>query len=530
MEPFPLDHVSVAAATFFAVQIACGVFLLLFAAYSLHLIFLYRRHRGPDPEPRELFSEDELPRVTIQLPVYNEGAVVRRLLRSVADLDYPNDRLEIQYLDDSDDETSAIALAAIDELRAQRPGLDIRYLKRGSRVGFKAGALQYGYLRAKGELFAVFDADFVVPPDFLQRTVHFFTDPEIGVVQARWSHLNWDESLLTRIQATKLDAHQMFEQTARSRAGRWVHFHGTAGVWRRSALERAGGWLCRTEVEDIEVSIRALIAGCGFVYLDALRLPSEVPRSMERYVEQQMRWKRGWIRVIRFYTGAIWRSPFPLSVRLDFLHRLFNCFGQVAALPFTLAALPTFIVAEYFGLWPLAFVLYSGLLVTALATRTLEERCLREDAEARTDVRSPGTEIRPRGRWAWIHIFLPIGFILNLGTLWPMTQATFEGFGRKQRWENTPKRGRSEARAAGGRERRLRIHWHTVGTLLVGLLSAALLGASLQLGHWVAALFYVLLLAGSVWIGGALVLEGFIPARRVRAEECAGSPGGWAGS
>jgi cellulose synthase/poly-beta-1,6-N-acetylglucosamine synthase-like glycosyltransferase len=519
-----LEVVTPAAILFFAFQIASGIFLLFFAGYSLHLILLYRRHRGPDPLPAARFADDALPTVTIQLPVYNEGSVVRRLLRSAAAVDYPRDRLEIQYLDDSDDETTAIALAAIAEIRAEQPDLDIQYLKRDGREGFKAGALAHGFARARGELFAVFDADFVVSPDFLRRTVHFFSDPGVGIVQARWSHLNRDESVLTRIQAAKLDAHQMFEQTARSRAGRWVHFHGTAGVWRRSALERAGGWKCRTEVEDIEVSIRALLSGCGVVYLDQLRLPSELPRSMRRYVDQQMRWKRGWIRVTRFYTGAIWRSPVPLFQRIDFLHRLFNCFGQAVALPFTLAALPTFIVAERLGLWPVAFLLYGGLLATSLVTRVLEDRCLQEDAEAFAGGAPEGRGRRARGPWGRLRVLLPIGFILSLGTLWPMTQATFEGFGREQRWDTTPKAGRADPRPVGTGPSARRFPWHTAGTAAFGVLSAVLLAASLALGHWVAALFYVLMLAGSAWIGGALLLEGFEASGRPGRAR-AGAPG-----
>jgi cellulose synthase/poly-beta-1,6-N-acetylglucosamine synthase-like glycosyltransferase len=279
------------------------------ALYNLSLVLIYRKNRGPDPVPEETYSDEDLPTVTVQLPTYNEGQLAAQSLQLAADLDYPHDKLEIQLLDDSDDGvTSKIARDAIEALRLSHPNIDFTYMHRENRAGFKAGALLKGTEAAKGEFFAIFDADFVIPKDFLRRTIHFFKDDKIGAVQARWDYLNHDSWLFTRLQANKLDTHQMFEQTARARSGLSVIFHGTAGVWRAEALKDADSWNCLSEVEDVELTIRAVTRGWRLVYLDHFRLRSELPETVLGFVRQQMRWKRGWTRIVLHYTGMILRS------------------------------------------------------------------------------------------------------------------------------------------------------------------------------------------------------------------------------
>jgi hypothetical protein len=285
-----------------------------------------------------------------------------------------------------------------------------------------------------------------------------------------------------------------------------VQFHGTAGIWRRKTLDRAGGWNCLTETEDIEVSIRALLQGCRVIYLDRLRLPSELPSSMRHYLRQQMRWKRGWTRVARHYSAPIWRSRAPVLQRADLLQRLYNSFGTALALPFTVAALPTFLVAERLDVWLLPFVLYSGLLLTSLANRFFEERLLREDS--RRLATGVGPERRSRIAWNRALSLLPTGFILDLGTMWPLTQATFEGFVREPGWEVTPKGGQVSGGAAREAATGPRLPRYAVGTVMVLFVSFALLIVSLRFGHWVAGLFYLLLVIGSGWVGGMLIAEG----------------------
>ena len=237
--------------------------LIILAGYGWHryyLVWTYMKHKHNVPVPAGRF--DELPTVTIQLPIYNEMYVVDRLIEAVCRIDYPRDRLEVQVLDDSTDETCGVAELAV--RRAAFQGVDIKYYHRSDRSGFKAGALEAGCSTARGEFIAIFDADFVPPSDFLVRTIHHFTDPQVGMVQARWGHINQDYSLLTRIQSMLLDGHFVLEHGGRNRAGHFFNFNGTAGVWRRAAIVDAGGWQHDTLTEDLDLSYRAQLRGWRF--------------------------------------------------------------------------------------------------------------------------------------------------------------------------------------------------------------------------------------------------------------------------
>ena len=250
-------------------QIACLVAyslivlsLSLYGLHRYHMLRLFFRHRRERVTARDRF--EELPAVTVQLPMYNEFHVVERLLDAVAGIDYPRDRFQVQVLDDSQDDTRARARNAAQRLAAT--GLDIEYVNRDSRVGYKAGALAAGLGRASGEFVLILDADFVPNPDILQRSIHFFTDPGIGMVQMRWGHLNRYYSLLTRIQSIFLDGHFVIEHTARNRSGRFFNFNGTGGIWRRGCIEEAGGWQHDTLTEDLDLSYRAQLAGWKFLF------------------------------------------------------------------------------------------------------------------------------------------------------------------------------------------------------------------------------------------------------------------------
>ena len=283
------------------------------SCYGLHrylMIGLYFRHKRHPLRPAGHF--EQLPRVTVQLPIYNEQYVVERLLDAVAALDYPRDRFQIQLLDDSTDETQTIAKAKCKSLQSQ--GFDVAYVHRTSRQGFKAGALQSGLDSATGELIAIFDADFLPQPDMLQKTVHFFVDPKLGMVQTRWGHLNAGYSLLTRIQAVLVDAHLLIEQTARNRSGRFFNYNGTAGIWRRSCIEEAGGWTADTLAEDTDLSYRAQMKGWQFVFLPDVITPAELPVDINAFMTLQLRWAKGLIQTCLKILPAILRRQLPFRI------------------------------------------------------------------------------------------------------------------------------------------------------------------------------------------------------------------------
>src|SRR6267142_4497824 len=298
--------------------------LLVLSVYGSHryvMAYLYYKYKGNLPAPRRKF--ERLPRVTIQLPVFNEMYVVERLIDAVARIDYPRDLLEIQVLDDSTDETQGIARSRVAWLKEQ--GVDITYVHRENRQGFKAGALQEGLASASGELIAVFDADFVPARDFLRRSVHFFTDQQVGMVQVRWEHLNREYSHLTQAQAIFLDGHFVIEHTARNRSGRFFNFNGTAGIWRRATIEAAGRWQHDTLTEDLDLSYRAQLGGWKFVYLPEVVSPAEVPVEMNAFKVQQHRWAKGSIQTARKLLPRILASELPKSVKLEaFFHLTAN--------------------------------------------------------------------------------------------------------------------------------------------------------------------------------------------------------------
>ncbi|MCB0453407.1 MAG: glycosyltransferase family 2 protein [Aequorivita sp.] len=267
--------------------------IFMYALAQLNLLFNYLTARkGHKNSPTFDFSKEvEIPKVTIQLPVYNELYVMQRLLDNIAQIDYPKDKLEIQVLDDSTDESFAQTAQHIREL--QKTGLDIQHITRKNREGFKAGALKEGLKIAKGEYIAIFDADFLPKKDWLKNTVPYFKDPEIGVVQTRWSHLNRDYSILTRVQAFALDAHFTLEQVGRNSKGHFINFNGTAGVWRKECILDAGNWEGDTLTEDLDLSYRAQLKMWKFKYLEEVETPAELPMVISAARSQQFRWNKG---------------------------------------------------------------------------------------------------------------------------------------------------------------------------------------------------------------------------------------------
>lgn len=284
------------------------------------LLLTFWASRASEPKPADHAS----PRVVVQLPIYNEAFVAERAVRAAAALDY--DALEIQVLDDSTDETTATLQRVVSELAAT--GVDITLVRRDDREGYKAGALAHGLTQTDAELVAIFDADFVPAPDFLKKTVPLFDDG-VGLVQARWTHLNRDTSLLTRAQAVFLDGHFGVEHRARAHTKHFFNFNGTAGVWRRQAIDDAGGWRSATITEDLDLSYRAQLKGWRFVYAHDVTAPAELPESWAAFRAQQARWVRGSIETTRLLFGEVWRSRLPLGVRLDAAIHLTNNFAYL---------------------------------------------------------------------------------------------------------------------------------------------------------------------------------------------------------
>ncbi len=293
--------------------------LTVLAVYGLHryfVLYLYFRHykyaKRVVPPP---FRPDECPTVTVQLPIFNELYVAERVIESVINLNYPRDRLTIQILDDSTDGTREVAEASAAKLREL--GFNVLYIHRIDRTGYKAGALKKGLENSADELVAIFDADFIVPPDFLMRVVPYFEDPKVGMVQSRWGYLNRNYSLLTRVQSITLDGHFMLEHTARSFSGRFFNFNGTGGVFRRKAIDESGGWDGTTLTEDLDLSYRAQIAGWKFVFVPDLVCESELPVDVYGFKTQQHRWTKGAVQVGKKLLPQIWRSHLPFHVKME---------------------------------------------------------------------------------------------------------------------------------------------------------------------------------------------------------------------
>ena len=300
----------------FAFVVVYFAILCILSIYGIHrfvMATLYRIYRKDIPHPDAKFSD--LPRITIQLPMFNERYVIERLIDAVCEIRYPREKLQIQVLDDSIDETQKIAADAVARKREQ--GFDIVYIHRDDRTGFKAGALEAGLKTATGEFVAVFDADFVPQPDFLERTIHFFTNEKVGMVQVRWEHLNREYSLLTRVQSILLDGHFVIEHTARNRSGRFFNFNGTAGIWRKSTIADAGGWQHDTITEDLDLSYRAQSKGWQFIYVNESTTPAEVPVEMVAFKTQQHRWAKGSIQVAKKVLPKLLKSRLPFKVKLE---------------------------------------------------------------------------------------------------------------------------------------------------------------------------------------------------------------------
>src|SRR5712671_1590121 len=329
--------------------------LIILAIYGWHryyLVYLYMKNR--DKGPRATAALDPTPVVTIQLPLYNEMYVAERLIEAVCRIEYPRGLLEIQVLDDSTDETCEVAELAVRRCAAQ--GHDIKYLHRSNRIGYKAGALEEGLKVARGEFVAIFDADFMPTADFLTKLIPHFANPRVGMVQARWGHVNQDYSLLTKIQSILLDGHFVLEHGGRHRSGRFFNFNGTAGIWRRAAIEDAGGWQHDTLTEDLDLSYRAQLRGWRFVFVADHIAPAEVPVEMNGFKSQQFRWAKGSVQTCCKLLPRILRADLPLGVKAEAFFHLTANFNYPLMCVLSVLMFPSMVIRYNMGWYEMLLI------------------------------------------------------------------------------------------------------------------------------------------------------------------------------
>jgi cellulose synthase/poly-beta-1,6-N-acetylglucosamine synthase-like glycosyltransferase len=467
---------------------ACYLSVLLgLSAYGIHrwsIIYLFLKHIRRDVRPKGHF--EELPTVTVQLPLFNEYYVVRRLLKAVAQLDYPNEKLQIQVLDDSTDETRDIAAAECERLAAH--GLNITHIHRTDRTGFKAGALENGMRTATGEFIFILDADFIPQPDVLRKSIDFFTDPGIGMVQMRWGHINRNDSLLTRIQAMFLDGHLLLEQTARCRSGRFFNFNGTAGIWRRQAIEDAGGWEHDTLTEDLDLSYRSQLAGWKFEFLPDLVIPAELPPDMNGFKSQQHRWTKGSIQTCKKMLGTIWRSKIPFILKVEATMHLTSNFGYLLLAMLCVLMLPqTFAGHHSTSAWRTWLVDVPIFFATTVSIATFYICAQRH--------------LNPKG-WLRDMLMLPMLLSLAIGMSVNNARAVLEAvFNHQSAFNRTPKYGDGHQPV-----RTRRTSYLPLGSLLP-LIEIALAGYfafctwhAIVLGQWTSVPFILLFFIGFCYV------------------------------
>jgi len=476
------------------------------AAFGLHRWYLvgsYLRNRHNAARPRTHF--EVLPRLTVQLPLYNEMYVARRLIDAVCAMEYPRDRLEIQLLDDSTDETTAIVADTVAERRSQ--GFDIRHLHRTERDGYKAGALEAGLRVAKGDLIAIFDADFVPPADFAVKLVHYFTDPRVGMVQSRWGHLNSNHSALTRIQSMFLDGHFVIEQTARNRSGRFFNFNGTAGVWRRETIEDAGGWQHDTLTEDLDLSYRAQLRGWKFVFLNDKVTPAELPVEMGAFKSQQHRWAKGSIQCARKLLPRILASPLPFGVKFEAVVHLTANVGYLMMVMLALLVVPSIWIRSDVAPWTIAAV---DLPMFTMATLSVVAFYVIARREAMGSW---------RGILRWVPFLMAVGIGLSINNARAVVEALG---GHPSAFRRTPKYNLSPGETLAGRRYRMTVNRDTWVELALAVYFAVATSMAILDGLWGAVPFLLLFEVGYAYTALSTLSGGGSPSREGWA---LGSPG-----
>jgi len=470
--------------------------MILLAVYGIHrytLVYLYFRYKkNYNPEPPSHF--DELPMVTVQLPAYNEQFVIERLIEAVCAMQYPREKLEIQLLDDSTDETQHVAAEIVDRYAAL--GNPIVYIHRTNRHGFKAGALDAGLKVAKGDLIAIFDADFVPPPDWLMRVIHHFAEPEIGMVQTRWAHLNRDYSLLTKVEAILLDGHFVLEHGARARTGDFFNFNGTAGMWRRAAITDAGGWQHDTLTEDTDLSYRSQLAGWKFKYLPDIECPAELPIEMTAFKTQQARWAKGLIQTSIKVLPMIFRSNVSRKIKIEAVYHLTANISYPLMVIMTALLIPAMIVRFYQGWFQMLLIdvpLFTASTLSIGVFYVISQR-----------------ELFPK-TWLKTFLYLPLLMALGIGLTVTNTKAVMEAlFGIKSAFARTPKysvakKGEKSKAATKYRKRLLLTPWIE---LAIGAYFALAIVYTFTNNNYFTAPFLILFVVGYWYTGLMSLLQG----------------------
>ncbi len=461
------------------------IVLSFYGCHRFEMIRKYMKHRG-DLAPTPAKPWDQLPRVTIQLPLYNERYVVERLLEEASKMEYPRELLQIQVLDDSTDDTHPFTEALVREYQAA--GLPIEYLHRNNRAGFKAGALQEGMKTATGELIAIFDADFVPPRDFLARTVQHFTDPGVGVVQTRWSYLNRHFNVLTEVEAMLLDGHFVIEHGARFGSGLFFNFNGTAGVLRAKMIEDAGGWQHDTLTEDSDLSYRAQLKGWRFVYVPSVDCPSELPVDTYGFQVQQSRWAKGLTQVAIKLLPRILRSKEPWRVKLEAFCHLTPNISYPLMLIMSALMLPVMIVRFYMGVFqmltvdlPLIVASFCSIWVFYLMAQR---------------------ELHPRN-WKRAIVLMPALMAAGIALTLINTKAVIEALlGIKSAFARTPKYAVGDQKVKIQNESyRRRSGWLPYAELAMGGYFAYMVAYAIETWNFLAIPFLMLFVVGYWWAG-----------------------------
>jgi cellulose synthase/poly-beta-1,6-N-acetylglucosamine synthase-like glycosyltransferase len=478
-----------------ALLIPYFIVLILLASYGAHryvLVYLYYRHKNNrTTEPAGYFPE--LPRVTVQLPIFNEQFVVERLLDAICRLSYPLEKLDIQVLDDSTDETVAVARGLVNHYAAK--GFPITYHRRSNREGFKAGALAEGLKSAQGEFVAIFDADFVPPEDFLQRVIHHFTNAKIGMVQTRWTHINRHYSFLTEVEAILLDGHFVLEHSGRARSNVFFNFNGTAGMWRRYAIDDAGGWQHDTLTEDTDISYRAQLKGWKFVYLQDVECPAELPVEMTAFKTQQARWAKGLIQTSKKILPQVLKSDERFHVKLEAWYHLTANLSYPLMIVLSVLLLPAMIIRFYQGWFQM---LYIDLPLFMASTFSISSFYLVSQRE-----------LFP-GKWFRALLYLPFLMALGIGLTVTNTRAVLEALlGKQSDFARTPKyHVESKKDRVRANKYRRGLGWIPWVELLIGCYFATTVYYAIDNENYITVPFLILFVLGYWYTGLMSLLQG----------------------
>lgn len=467
---------------FVGIYVLAMLFILGYSIAQAHLLFHFFQYKK-EPADWKVLDSQNLPMVTVQLPIFNEKYVVERLISAVATLNYPAEKLEIQLLDDSTDETSQLIAKKITEF----PHLNIVHLHRNDRSGFKAGALKEGLKAAQGEFIAIFDADFLPEPDFIVKTIPYFNHQEVGMVQSRWTHLNKEYSLLTKLQAFALDAHFLVEQVGRNRQNAFMNFNGTGGIWRKACILDAGNWQDDTLTEDLDLSYRAQQKGWRFVYNPEIESPAELPPIMSAIKSQQYRWTKGGAECAIKHIGEVWANPFPLRVKLHALAHLFNSAVFIAILLGSISSIPIWWAAQKGWLDPVYFrfgaVFLIGFVIIAMVY-------------VFAFFHTHGSLWRKLLQLIWQ---LPLFLSVSMGLSLHNSRAVWQGFfGKRTSFIRTPKFNLEQTGSSWKNNGYLSIKMPFI-TLLEGamaILFLVVVGVSLQVGAYGMLPFHLMLAIG----------------------------------